>query len=528
MDTKLYSTLEDMTKKLAELKQTHIFIGNALLPVYGETIKTKKELSKYIYNGVICSLDDDYIDETAKSYFKYFEDIYKDSEYFAANAVGASREYEHFKDFPEIYNIYRKFAFDFYYNKFVLKENQSKNMDYNIPLWYMPVFAAFIRVLYSKKKLDKISAGQFLESISAEIHNVIFRNFETIYSADTDSGKHDALNLLYRHSIGILYKINAIYIGLNDPVIMPYIPAVNGLYHTCITQFRQSAYHSFFAHVIELYWKSTWKPLTEECTYQVIQNNYTYDTKPMSVCLTDKEIDDFINNRLLDKSHSRFNIVSDSFDKIDSCLEKCTGNENQNKCLEKIEKITESYLAKTKDYYKGTISPLTEQIYSKLDQLSLSKKEVIICHADRKTIYADYSRAFHNIFGIYDMAAIAIKYILRDKSLPDENKYELLKTQILPQLETRDKTDCFNRLRMEYINFHHNLQIFNISPMNFQTDLQEMQQLFSLFQNGCPPKDRDDEDLCRQFDTLVKNIISLCSDSDNCFSYILQISAVDM
>lgn len=152
MDTNLYSTLENMSKKLAELKQTHTSIGTALLPVYSETIKTKKELSKYIYSGNTCTLDGIYIDETTKAYFNYFEDMCSDSEFFAANALGASRETEHFKDFPEIHNIYRKFIFDFYSNKFVLKENQSKSIDYNIPLWYMPVFAAFIRVLYSKKK----------------------------------------------------------------------------------------------------------------------------------------------------------------------------------------------------------------------------------------------------------------------------------------------------------------------------------------------------------------------------------------
>ena len=75
MDTKLYDTLEDVTNNLTALKQTHIFIGKVLLPVYGETIKTKKELAKYIYNGGIYSSDGDYIHETTKSYFKYFEDI---------------------------------------------------------------------------------------------------------------------------------------------------------------------------------------------------------------------------------------------------------------------------------------------------------------------------------------------------------------------------------------------------------------------------------------------------------------------
>lgn len=528
MDTKLYSTLENMSKKLAALKQTHIFIGNVLMPIYNETIKTKKELAKYIYNDGIYSWNSDSIAETTKSYFKYFEDLYRDSELFAANTLGTSREFEHFKDYPEIHNIYRKFAFDLYSNKFVLKETQSKNMDYNVPLWYVPILSAFIRVLYSKKKLDKISAEQFLECISTEMYSVIFGNFSTIYSADTDLGKPDTLKLLYRFNLGILYEINSMYIGSDDPVIMPYIPSVNRLYHACMVQLRQSIYRSFFTNVIELYWKSIWKPLAGECTYQIVQQNYSYDTKPMAVSLTDKEIDDFINNRLLDRSHSRFNTISDSFDKIDSCLEKCTINENQNKCFEKIEKITENYLSKAKDYDKDTVFPLVNQVYSKLEQSAMSKKDVIICHADKKTMYADYSKAFHNIFGIYDMAAIAIKYILHDKSLPDENKYELLKTQILPQLKTRDKTDCFNRLRMEYINFHHNLQILNISPMDFQTDLQEMQQLFSIFQNSCYPKAKEDEDLCGQFDSLVENIISLCPDKDNCFSYIFQISAGDM
>lgn len=528
MDANLYSILEDMSKKLAELKQTHTSIGIALLPVYGETIKTKKELSKYIYNANTCTLDNTYIDETTKAYFNYFENMYSDSESFAANSLGTSRENEHFKDFPEIHNIYRKFVFDFYSNKFVLKENQSKSIDYNIPLWYMPVFAAFIRVLYSKKKLNKISASQFLESISAEIQNVIFQNFSTIYSIATDLGKPDTLELLYRYNIGIFYEINAMYIGTTDPVILPYIPSINGFYHTCIIQFRQSTYHSLFVHIIELYWKSTWKPLTEKCTLQTVQTNYAYDTKPLSVCLTDKRIDDFINNRLLDKSYSRFNIVSDAFDKIDSCVKKCTSNDDLNKCFEKVEKITESYLSKIKDYDKNTISPLVDQIYSKLEQSALSKKDIIICHADKETMYADYSKVFHNIFGIYDMAAIAIKYILHNKALPDKNKYVLLKTQILPQLKERDKTDCFNRFRMKYINFHHNLQIYNISPKNYQTDLQEMQQLFSIFQIGCPPKNRADEDLCKQFDTLAENIISLCPDSDNCFSYIFQILAGDI
>lgn len=528
MDANLYSTLENMSKKLAELKQEHISIGAALLPIYDETIKTKKDLSKYIYSCDTCTLDGINIEETTKAYFNYFEDMYSDSEFFAANALVTSREYEHFKDFPEIHNIYRKFVFDFYFNKFVLKENQSKSIDYNIPLWYMPVFAAFIRVLYSKKKLDKISAAQFLESISAEIQKVVFQNFSMIYSIDTDLGKPDTLKLLYRYNIAILYEINAMYIGSTDPVILPYIPSINGFYHTCTIQFRQSAYHSLFVHIIELYWKSIWKPLTEKCTFQTVQTNYAYDTKPLSVCLTDKETDDFINNRLLDKSYSRFNTVSDAFDKIDSCVKKCTSNDDLNKCLEKIEKITESYLSKIKDYDKDTISPLVDQIYSKLEQLALSRKDIIICHADKETMYADYSRVFHNIWGIYDMAAIAIKYILRNKSLPDKNKYVLLKTQILPQLAERDKADCFNRFRMEYINFHHNLEIFNISPKSFQTDLQEMQQLFSIFQNGCYPKDKEDEELCGQFDRLVENIISLCPDSDNCFSYIFQILTGDM
>lgn len=528
MDAKLYAILEDVTNNLTTLKQTHTLIGRVLLPIYGETIRTKKELAKYIYNGGIYSLDGDYIDETTKSYFKYFEDIYKDSELFAANTLGTSREYEHFKDFPEIHNIYRKFAFDLYSNKFVLKEAQSKNLDYNVPLWYVPIFAAFIRILYTKKKLDKITAAQFLEYLSTEIYSVIFGNFSTIYSADTDLGKPDTLKFLYRFNIGILYEINSMYIGSDDPVIVPYILSVNESYHAYIMQLRQSSYRSFFTHIIELYWQSTWKPLTEGCIYQVIQNNYSYDTKPMSVSLTDKEIDSFINNRLLDKSHSRFSTISDSFDKIDSCLEKYTVNDNQNKCFEKIEKIIEYYLSKVKDYDKSTIFPLVEQIYSKLKQLALSKKDVIICHTDIETMYADYSRAFHNIFGIYDMAAIAIKYILHDKSLPDDTKYELLKTQILSHLKIRDKADCFNRLRMEYINFHHNLQIFNISPINYQTDLQEMQQLFSIFQNACYLKDRENIDLCGQFDRLVENIISLCPDKDNCFSYIFQISTGDM
>ena len=57
MDVNLYSTLENMSKKLAELKQTHISIGTVLLPVYSETIKTKKELSKYIYSCNTCTLD---------------------------------------------------------------------------------------------------------------------------------------------------------------------------------------------------------------------------------------------------------------------------------------------------------------------------------------------------------------------------------------------------------------------------------------------------------------------------------------
>lgn len=528
MDANLYLTLETMSKKLAELKQIHTSIGAALLPVYSETIKTKKELSKYIYSGNTCTLDGIYIDETTKDYFNYFEDMYSDSELFARNSLGTSRENEHFKDYPEIHNIYRKFVFDFYSNKFVLKENQSKSIDYNIPLWYIPVFAAFIRVLYFKKKLYKISAAQFLESISAEIQNVIFQNFSTIYSIDTDLGKPDTLELLYRYNIGIFYEINAMYIGSTDPVILPYIPSVNGFYHTCIIQFRQSAYHSLFVHIIELYWKSTWKPLTEKCTFQTVQTNYAYDTKPLSVCLTDKEIDDFINNRLLDKSYSRFNIVSNAFDKIDSCVKKCTSNDDLNKYLEKIEKITENYLSKIKDYDKDTIFPLVDQIYSKLEQLALSKKDIIICHADKETIYADYSRAFHHIFGIYDMAAIAIKYILRNKSLPDKNKYVLLKKQILPQLKERDKADCFNRFRMEYINFHHNLQFYNISPQNYQTDLQEMQQLFSIYQNGCYPKNREDVDLCEQFDRIVENIISISPDKDNCFSYIFQMSTGDV
>ncbi len=528
MDAKLHSTLESTTKILSALKQTHTLISRTLLPVYGEIISTKKELARYVLNDGGYNPIGDYVTENTKAYFKFFEDMYKDSEFFSANALGASREYEHFKDFPEIYNIYRKFAFDFYSNKYVLKENHSKDMAYNIPLWYVPVLAAFIRVLYFNKKLDKISTRQFLESVSVEMHSVIFNNLKFMFRTDPNLGNPDTLELLYRFDIGILYEINARYIGFDDPVIIPCIPSANALYCTCITQFRQSSYGSFFTHVIEVYWKSTWKTLREDHTYQTVRNHYTYDTKPLSLIITDRETEAFINNRILDKSHSRFNIISDTFDKIDACLEKCTIDKELNKCFNQIGKIAESYLSKIKDYDKNTLFPLVDQIYRKLEQSSLSQKNIIICYADKKIMYADYSRAFHNIFGIYDMAAIAIKYILRDKSLPDKNKYKLLKTQILPQLKTRNKTDCFNHLRMEYINFHHNLQILNISPTDFQTDLQEMQQLFSIFQDGCSPTDREDGDLCGQFDRLVENIISLCADKDNCFSYIFQISAGDM
>lgn len=518
MNTELYSALEDTTKKLAALKQVHTLIGRILLPVYGKPVNARKELARYVLMDANYKTESGYITENTKAYFKYFEDMYKDSELLSANALGTSREYEHFKDFPKIYNIYRKFAFYLYSKKFVLKENHSKDMNYNIPILYAPILAAFIRVLYFNKKLDKISAGQFLESVSVEIRSVIFKNMKFLFT-DTDLGNTNTLELLYCFDLGILYEINSLYIGLDDPVIIPRIPSSSQLYHNYIVQLRQSSYGSFFTHVIEVYWKSIWKILTEECDYSADQNHFVYNAEPFSLIREARETESFINNKLLDKSHSRFNIVSDAFDKIDSCLGKHTTDEPLSKCFEQIRKVTENYLLAVENYNKNIIPQLAEQIYNKLDQLAFSRKDISIYHVGKEIMESDYAKAFHHIFGIYDMAATAIKYILHDKSLSDKNKYELLNTKILPELAARDKKDCFTRLQMECRTFQHIFKITNVAPINFESDIQEIKALFQIF---CSPEKTAEEDLCGQFDRIVENIKSLCPDKNNCFSYIFQ------
>lgn len=554
MDAHLYGVLETLTKDTGAFWTALYRVNQTILPIYNIPIIGKRDLYTYIYpkintdnyakkSEITCQDMEktnkgayNKIDNSAKVYLNYFEGFYKSSDLYASNAPNSKSEYICYNDSPEAYIIFRHFLSFVYYNHYIEANIHKGTLQYKIPLWFIPVFSSFVRVIYNNKKTIEISTKELLGKLNDEIYHVIFTNFPIIYSDHKDLSKDGNLHLLYRLNICTLYQIVTTYstsYTYDDLLVTPLVAQTNPFFLQNIRQLRHASVFMFFTIVLEVYWRVVWKPLAELTDVQDVKKHYSYVQNPSPLLLCNTKALSHINKLLSDRYNSYFSKLSNVIIHIKQSYLQCKEAQDKTRHLQKIQKIATKYIDETANYNNSILRPLCEEIHQCLTDFAKASGMRLEIQ-DFKYIYKDYIALFYNTFGVYDMAVLSAKLITENSVLSPEDQYTLLSHRIIPYLQMF-KQENEQELEKEtargklysLFSFNHNLlchtfSVKDIAPLNFQNDCILLQQLFLLFRDKCNEvaNYEPSDELCGFFDSLAKKISADCPENGSLFPII--------
>lgn len=535
MNEKTYETLKAQTKYAAEFDALQQSIKDFIFSLYNALITTKTDLYPYIYKNLdvssfkekinfeTCEKDFPKIDNSAKLYLNYFDEKYQN--YNAANLNNIeSPEYALSQKYPEIYTAFSNFFLFLCRNGFITKQYDKKGCSYNIPLWFAPVFSAFIRVLYLNKKWDNLSPEKVVTEIKYEMKQVIFKSIPIIHNSRKDLCMEENLNLLYIHSAGLLYRIVSAVDSGRNCITMPYVPChINEEYMNSIFTLFTISNYSFFMAVIENYWKTTWNLLSKNLSFKNIQKHYAYETKDIHLSRIKPDAYGRIGNMLLDKFNVRFSSISSTFEYIKKIYGKCGSDTDRGKVLSKIEKSASKHLDTVENYNTEILRPLCDNIHKQLTADQTVEK-MIVTFTDSEKIYQDFCTIFQITFGIYDLAFYTIKILLENQSLSDEYKFRQLSTQIFPKIPDANKDRLYYLFASQCNCIYHIMSVTNIAPKNFGYDISNLQELQSFFgrEYSEAANSIEKKDFRRIFDELAEKMIDYFPKSDSLFPFVFR------
>lgn len=535
MNEKIYETLEAQTKYAAEFDALQQKIKDFIFSAYSTPITTKSDLYPYIYRNIDVSRFKEKvnfetsdkevptIDNTAKLYLNYFDEKYQN--YNAANLNNMeSPEYALSQEYPEIYTVFSNFFLFLCKNSFITKQYDKKGFSYHIPLWFAPVFSAFIRVLYLNKKWDNLSFEKAVTEIKHEMKQVIFNNIPIIHNSRKDLCTEENLNLLYIHSAGLLYRIVSAADSRPNCITMPYIPChINEEYTDCISSLFTLSNYTFFMAVMENYWKTTWNLLSENLSFKNIQKHYAYEIKDMHLSLVNPDAYGRIGKILLDKFNVRFSSVSSTLEYIKKIYGKCGSDTDRSKVLSKIQKSVSKHLDAMENYNTDILRPLCDNIHKQLTADQAVKK-MVVTFADAEKIYEDFCMIFQITFGIYDLAFYAMKILLENQSLSDEYKFRQLSAQIFSKIPDANKDRLYYLFTSQCNFIYHVMSVTNIAPIDFGYDISNLQELQSFFGHEYNEATNfiEEKDFRRIFDELADKMIEYFPKNDSLFSLVFR------
>lgn len=543
MNETLFKTLESLTEDAAAFNIMPFRLSETLYPIYGDFITEKRDLYAYIYPKIdadsyqeksdITSQDMEKtnkgaynkIDNSARFYMDYFEGFYKSSDLFIASAPVFSSEYIRFEDFPEVYTIFRSFFTFMHYSNYIVRDIHKGTLHYNIPLLFMPAFAAFIRVIYKNKKPAGVTAKELIGKLDDELEHIIFTSFPLVHSGQPEQISESSLKLLYRLNLCTLYKITTIHSSDShwyDPLlVMPVATRLNPAYMQALKLLRANASPTFFTIVLEVYWKEVWKPFLGQTDLQEAKSYYSYDGTPSPAALYQSKELDHVNKMLTDKYNSYFSNLSSVVWRIRKLSAKCATETDTTKHWLKIQSAASKYLDEIADYNKDTLSTLCQNIHECLTRFARSSGMPIEV-TDLKETYNDYKGLFYNTFGLYDMIVFSSKLIAENTSLSAVEKYAMLSKRVLPYLHNFNRETLHLRFLQDQNFIRSIIPIKNIAPLNFQNDCTLLQQLFLSFRDKCDEavENEPSDELGGFFDSLAKKISASCPEDDSLFPVI--------